>query len=260
MCLAQRLHSNGAAATSSVRTEAAPTTYLYWDSNGTAGLGGSGTWSGNVSQLGWTTNSSGLAASGVYAWGSTSGNVTAGAGLTPNFSGVAGTVTVSGTVSPHNGLRFETDGYAMTGGTITLAGASSSNNSITVTTTVNSTLVGSNELTKAGAGTISLGGTNSFTGGTTLTAGTLRITSAGALGSGSLTQSDGNSVFVIDTTGALSNTMSLYNVMARQNATLSGATTVNNASFDVESGDTLTISNTVNGTDGVTKTARECWS
>jgi autotransporter-associated beta strand protein len=247
---------NGTSSTSSVRTEAVPAQYLYWDSNGAAGLGGTGTWSGNVSQLGWTTNSSGLAASGAYAWGSTSGNITAGAGLTPNFAGTAGTVTVSGTVQVHNGLRFETDGYSVTGGTISLAGASSANNTIAITTgstTINSTLSGSTGLTKSGSGTLRLGGSNTYTGGTTLSTGTLRITSSGALGSGSLTQSDATSVFTIDTTGTISNTMSLYNVLALQSATLSGAITINNATFDVESGDTLTISGGVGGTGGVTQ-------
>jgi autotransporter-associated beta strand protein len=159
-------------------------------------------------------------------------------------------------VQVHNGLRFETDGYSVTGGTISLAGASSANNTITVTTgtaTINSTLAGSTGLTKSGSGTLRLGGSNTFTGGTTLSTGTLRITSSGALGSGSLTQSDATSVFTIDTTGTISNTMSLYNVLALQSATLSGAITINNATFDVESGDTLTLSGGVGGTGGVTK-------
>jgi autotransporter-associated beta strand protein len=47
--------------------------------------------------------------------------------------------------------------------------------------------------------------------------------------------------------------MSIYNVLAQQSATLSGAITVNNATFDVESGDTLTVSGGVSGSGGVTK-------
>jgi autotransporter-associated beta strand protein len=47
--------------------------------------------------------------------------------------------------------------------------------------------------------------------------------------------------------------MSVYTVAAIQSATLSGSILVNNASFDVEGGDTLTISGGVSGTGGVTK-------
>jgi autotransporter-associated beta strand protein len=47
--------------------------------------------------------------------------------------------------------------------------------------------------------------------------------------------------------------MSVYNVLATQSATLSGAITVNNATWDVETGDTLTISGAISGNGGVTK-------
>jgi autotransporter-associated beta strand protein len=47
--------------------------------------------------------------------------------------------------------------------------------------------------------------------------------------------------------------MSLYNVSATESATLSGSITVNNATFDVADGDTLTISGGVGGSGGVTK-------
>ena len=89
----------GNGSSDSLRMAAVPATSLYWDSNAAAGRGGSGTWSSSVADTEWTTNSSGLAADGTYAWGSTSGSAYyAGAGLTANFGGDAGTVTVSGTV------------------------------------------------------------------------------------------------------------------------------------------------------------------
>jgi autotransporter-associated beta strand protein len=47
--------------------------------------------------------------------------------------------------------------------------------------------------------------------------------------------------------------MSVYNVLASQSATLSGAITVNNATWDIDTGDTLTISGAVSGNGGVTK-------
>ena len=93
----------------------------------------------------------------------------------------------------------------------------------------------------------------SFSGGITLSAGTLHLQNASGAGSGTLTQSSGVSLLLIDTTGTISNDLSVYNVQASQSATLSGAITVNNATFDVETGDTLTLSGGVGGTGGVTK-------
>jgi hypothetical protein len=87
------------ATTGTIRVAAAPPTYLYWDSNNAAGLGGDGTWSSSLSDTEWTTESGGSDTDGPYAWGSTSGtDFFAGAGLAANFGGTAGTVTVSGTV------------------------------------------------------------------------------------------------------------------------------------------------------------------
>jgi autotransporter-associated beta strand protein len=77
---------------------------------------------------------------------------------------------------------------------------------------------------------------------------------ANAAGSGDITQSSASSLLKIDTTGTITNAMSVYNVLASQSATLSGAITVNNATWDIDSGDTLTISGAVSGNGGVTKT------
>ena len=177
----------GTTGSDSLRTAAAPTSVLYWDANGAAGRGGTGTWSNASSQLGWTTNSSGLAVSGTYAWGSSSGtDYYAGAGLTANFGGTAGTVALSGTVDAHSGLTFETNGYTLTSGTLTLAGASSANNTISVstgTTTINSVLAGTTGLTKAGSGTLTLSAANTYTGTTTVNSGTLQANAANAAGS-----------------------------------------------------------------------------
>ena len=108
-------------------------------------------------------------------------------------------------------------------------------------------------LTKSGSGTQVLSGNNTYTGGTTLSSGTLVIGHANALGNGTLTQSSGDSLLRIDTTGTVANAMSLFNVSAHQSATLNGSITVNNAAFDVDSGDTLTLSGSVGGSGGVTK-------
>ena len=131
----------------------------------------------------WTTTAPGAGGSGNWADGSGAWD----ASKKANFGGTAGTVT-SALVTASNGLAFTTTGYTLTGGTITLAGASSGINTITtgsdgtVTTTISSALAGSAGVSKQGPGTLVLGGANTFTGGLTLSSGTLQISSDGNLG------------------------------------------------------------------------------
>jgi len=54
-------------------------------------------------------------------------------------------------------------------------------------------------------------------------------------------------------TGTIANNLSVSNVLASQTATLGGSITVNNSSWEVESGETLILSGGVSGTGGVTK-------
>jgi autotransporter-associated beta strand protein len=122
------------------------------------------------------------------------------------------------------------------------------------TTAYGGLLSGNGSMVKAGSGTLTLSGNNTYTGGTTLSTGTLVIGNAAAAGTGTITQSTGSSLLKIDTTGTIANNMSVYNVLASQSATLSGAITVNNADWEVDPGDTLTISGAVSGSGGVTKT------
>ena len=203
----------GTTGSDSLRTAAAPTSALYWDANGAVGRGGSGTWSNSNSQLGWTTNSGGLAASGSYAWGSTSGtDYYAGAGLTANFGGTAGTVTVSGTVDALSGLTFETNAYTLTSGTINLAGATAADNTISIstgTTTINSVLAGSTGLTKAGSGTLALSAANTFTGTTTVNAGTLQANAANATGSTSQIIMNNGGSFLVGASDSVNDTAAI---------------------------------------------------
>jgi autotransporter-associated beta strand protein len=139
---------------------------LYWVGSNTT-LGGSGTWANTGGNAWRVTNDDGTG--GV--WDSSRRAV---------FGGPSsGTVTVNGTVDTDRGLRFTTTGYELTGGTINLNGAAAINNSIAtdagVTATIASTLAGSTGMTKAGDGTLILTGTNTYTGGTTISAGTLQL-------------------------------------------------------------------------------------
>lgn len=144
----------------------------YWDPNGTAvGRGGSGTW--NTSGAFWSPNGDGV--SGPYsAWN----NVALDRAV---FGGTAGTVTLGAPVSA-GGLLFEVDGYALDGGTLTLGGTAPTITTTTGTATINSILAGSGGLTKAGAGTLSLTGANSFSGDINVTGGILSVNGTAALG------------------------------------------------------------------------------
>jgi len=113
---------------------------------------------------------------------------------------------------------------------------------------------GQGSVAKTGVGTVTLSGNNTFSGGTTLSEGILRLTSAMAAGTGTITQTSGASTLVVDTDATIANSMSVYNVAFLQGATLSGAVTVNNATFDVAESETSTISGVIDGSAGVTKT------
>ena len=107
------------------------------------------------------------------------------------FAAVPGTVNVDnslGTVSA-SGLQFASDGYTITGQDLTLVGPQSiirvgdgTTVGLGFTGTIGAALVGSTQLVKADLGTLVLTGTNSYTGGTLIDAGTLRISSDANLG------------------------------------------------------------------------------
>ncbi len=152
--------------TLNLTTSGGGNTDLYWD-------GGAG----------WNATAPGTGGSGTWADGSGSWD----ASKKATFGGTAGAVTAA-IVTASNGLVFTTTGYTLTGGTIILAGASAGLNAITtgtdgsVTTTVDSLLAGTAGLQKFGPGTLVLGGANTFTGGLTVSSGTLQISSDANLG------------------------------------------------------------------------------
>jgi fibronectin-binding autotransporter adhesin len=88
-------------------------------------------------------------------------------------------------------IKFQVDGYTLSGGTITLTGADSATNNIDVgtgyTASIGSKIVSSTStIYKTGTGTLVLSGANGSSGissGIQVSAGTLQIASAGALGS-----------------------------------------------------------------------------
>jgi outer membrane autotransporter protein len=160
----------------------------FWNANGLASSsqrgGGDGTWS---------------ATSPV--WTDANGSVTSAMQPQPGFAifaGQAGTVTVDdagGTSAvATTGMQFAADGYRLAGDTLTLVadadhpapveirvgdgGAGSEN----WTTTIDNAVAGTDGLRKTGAGTLVLGGTGTYTGGTEIDAGVLSVSADANLG------------------------------------------------------------------------------
>lgn len=144
----------------------------YWDANRTTpGLGGTETW--DLTNTFWDSQGDGV--TGPYvSW--------ANAALDDAFfNGVAGTVTLGVPITVHN-LSFGANGFTLDGGTLTLAGTTPTITTLTGTTTINSVLVGTSGLIKAGGGALVLNGVNTFTGGIDLALGSLYAGSDAALG------------------------------------------------------------------------------
>ena len=195
--------------------------------------GGTLTLSGNNTYSGPTTISAGtLTVGSASALGNGSGNITASGG-TLNLGGF--TVTSSGTVSFQGG--------AVSSGTLT-------NNTVAYdgqSGTVSAVLAGSVGLNKTTAGTLTLSGSNAYSGPTTISSGTLTAGNASALGNGSgnITASGGTlnlSGFTVTTSGTVS----------FQGGAVSGGTLTNNTiTYDGQSG---TVSTVLSGSAGLNKT------
>ncbi|MBO9697028.1 MAG: autotransporter-associated beta strand repeat-containing protein [Sphingopyxis sp.] len=161
-------------------------TLNFWDGaggpkNDGAVNGGNGVWQ---------------AGSGNDNWTGAEGAVNAGYadGAFAVFGGTGGTVTVDnglGAVSVA-GMQFAANNYVITGSGITLTDATAtirvgdgSAAGAGFTATINSALGGAAQLVKSDAGTLVLGGTNAYTGGTLIAGGTLRISGDANLGAAS---------------------------------------------------------------------------
>jgi fibronectin-binding autotransporter adhesin len=164
------------------------------------------------------------------------------------------TIINAGTLQIGNG---GTTGALSTSSNITVNGTLAFNrsNDVVQGTDFKSSVVisGTGSLVQMGTGNLTLNVANNYSGGTTLNTGTLVIGHAGAAGSGTITQANATSLLKFDTVGTITNAMLVHNVLATQSATLSGAITVNNATWDIDTGDTLTISGNISGPGGLTK-------
>jgi autotransporter-associated beta strand protein len=141
---------------------------------GTLTLAGANSYTGAT-----IVNAGSLFSGGPSAFGA-SRSLVVGGGATVGFSGYSQnffTLSGSGTVS------------FSAGESLTLGADGSSS-------TFLGSLVGNGSVIKSGAGTLSLFGANSFTGGISLTAGALAVQSAANLGTGALRMNDATSVFL----------------------------------------------------------------
>ncbi|NYF32621.1 autotransporter-associated beta strand repeat-containing protein [Sphingopyxis sp. JAI108] len=162
------------------------------------------------------------------------------------FGGAAGTISVDNGLGAvrASGMQFATDGYTITGQDLTLIGPQSvirvgdgTAVGLGHTATIGSALIGNSQLVKSDLGTLVLSGTNNYTGGTRIDAGTLRISSDVNLGdaAGALTLNGGT----LGTTATMSSNRAVD---------LLGAGTLL-----TDPGTTLTLGGTVSGTGGFTK-------
>ncbi|MEI6603702.1 MAG: autotransporter-associated beta strand repeat-containing protein [Verrucomicrobiota bacterium] len=145
---------------------------LTWDGSdlvSTGAQGGSGNWNVNSTADWWN----GTADVIWPALGGTNDDAV--------FAGTAGTVTLTSAITA-NDLTFNTTGYILSGAqTLTLNGTSPTlTTGSGIAATVSSVIGGSAGLTKAGAGTLTLSGANTYTGTTSISGGTLKVT--GGLG------------------------------------------------------------------------------
>jgi autotransporter-associated beta strand protein len=133
--------------------------------------------------------------------------------------------------------------------TLALGGDATMNIAGSGSLTINSAIVdsgGARSLTKTGAGELILAGANTFSGDTTISAGTLTLASISALGAGSTFTLNGGTLKL----GTASTTVTNLNVTASSIIDFGGAdATLNVTNFTIAVGVTLTIQNWANAAD-----------
>jgi fibronectin-binding autotransporter adhesin len=212
---------------------AAGATFNFWDGAASANEsnnsvdGGSGIWQNSSGNNDWTTTDG--AVSGAYTDGAFA-----------IFAAAAGTVEIDNSLGAvtASGLQFASDGYTITGQDLTLVGPQSiirvgdgTAAGLGMTATIDAALIGATQLVKADLGTLVLTGTNSYTGGTLIDAGTLRIASDANLG-------DAASALTLD--GGTLNTTA--DIVSARDVTLTGTGT-----FVTDAGTTLAFTGALTG-------------
>jgi autotransporter-associated beta strand protein len=187
------------------------------------------------------------------------GTLTISAGTINNTSGGAITDSNNNAMSWNASFTFTgTSSLNMGTGAVTLTG------NPTVTTTANTLTVGgvisgAHSLTKAGAGTLVLAGTNTYSTGTTLSAGILDINNAAAIGTGTFTINggtiDNTSGAAITLGGTIAETWSAsFTFTGTNNLNLgTGAVTLTGNPTVTTTGGLLTVGGIISGAHSLTK-------
>jgi len=222
---------------------AAGLTLNFWNGNGLA----SATQAGGGSGI-WATTSP--------AWTNATGSVSAPMVPQPGFAifgGAPGTVTIDNTAGNviAAGLQFASNGYTLSGDTLTLVGSNGAAPIIRVgdgssagagyTTTVNNVIAGTDGLTKSDLGTLVLTAANTYSGDTTINGGVLSVSSDANLGAASNALAlDGGTLQITGTT---------FNSTART-LTLGSA----GGGFSIaDAGNTFTVAQSLGGSGGLSK-------
>ena len=214
------------------------TLFEFWDGTnmvqtGTVN-GGTGTW--NPANTNWTN-----AAGNVNSVWSPGFAV---------FEGAAGTVTLAQSMTI-TGLQFVTDGYLITtanGSTITAATGTILESDSGVSGTVGVQITGAGDLTKTGSGTVILAATNTYTGGTSVTAGSLVVAANQALGTGAVSIDGTTSLLQVNAGAGITNPLTLLNGGSVNNAGTLGGNAWGLTGISGNS--TITNSGTISGQQG----------
>jgi autotransporter-associated beta strand protein len=177
-----------------------------------------------------------LSAANIYTGATTVNSGTLRLGAANAIPPLSAVTVAAGTLDLNN--LNDTIGSLSGSGSVTLGSGTLTTGGNNTSTTFNGTISGTGGLTKTGTGTLTIASANSYTGGTTLIAGSLAVGNNTALGTGPLALNGG----IIQSTAAVT----LANPF-----TVSGAVTVggsNNITFTgsgiLMAGSTLTVSNT----------------
>ncbi len=243
---------------------------LEWSPNGvTPGGGGTGTWKTSTA---------------LWFNGITFQNWSNAALDDAVFGGTAGTVTLGAAITAHD-LIFNVTGYTVTGNTLTLGGVTPTISVVSGgSATIDSAVAGTAGLTETGGGTLILTRNDNYTGGTTISAGTLQLGDGGTRGSiqgdvlndGVLAIDRSNTLNydgVVSGSGALTKT-GAGRLTLSGDSTYTGGTTINagtlrlgdngttgsivgnvvdNATLEFNRNDDLTFGGIVSGTGALTK-------
>ena len=185
--------------------------------NGTLTLSGANNYSGQTTLSAGQININSATALGTGTFDPNGGSI-------DNTSGASITMTANNAMLWNSNLTFVGSNALNLGtGTATM----SANHTITTTAntlTIGGVVSGAFLLTKAGAGTLVLTGTNTFSNGLTLSGGVLALNNAAATGTGTFTIGNGTSV---DNTSGSAITLSNNNAVTMSNFTFVGTNNLN---------------------------------